>query len=160
MLGVDYIGYETSYEGSMMPFTVYKFSVFYCMRKYEVTKRYTDFLELHNALTQELLLLPSFPEKSMSHKMLVASPMERGTQLANYVQRVHSSLASKTLFSPRLMEFLEIDFRRVHSEEEGQLLLALDSPNLPPNSVWHMVEEGWLKKWRKFMMGRGPRRFQ
>jgi hypothetical protein len=161
MFAIEYEDYETSFddENSTMPHTSYIFTVFYCMRKYQVRKRYSDFVALHREFQKELLLLPSFPEAEIAHKMLMGSRLERGTQLAHYVQRIHDSLASRALFSPRLMDFLNIDFRRVHSEEEGQLLLLLDSTQLPPKSVWHIVDENWLRKWRLFMMGRGPRRY-
>lgn len=35
----------------------------------------------------------------------------------------------------------------------------LDTPFLPRSSAWHIVDEDWLGKWRKFVMGRGARRY-
>lgn len=43
--------------------------------------------------------------------------------------------------------------------QEGAIMALLDTPNLPKMTVWHMIDEGWLKKWRKFVMGRGARRY-
>jgi len=36
----------------------------------------------------------------------------------------------------------------------------LDTTTLGRGSVWHMVENEWLKKWRKFVLGRGARRYR
>jgi len=58
-------------------------------------------------------------------------------------------------FSPRLFKFLGIDFERVQTEEEGAILQILDQPNLPPGTIWHIIDEEWLQKWRRFVMGRG-----
>ena len=76
-----------------------------------------------------------------------------------YLYRVHTTLADNGFFSPRLFNFLGIDYKKVHSEEEGALMALLDSPNNPLNTVWHIIDEGWLVKWRRFAMGRGPRRY-
>ena len=57
------------------------------------------------------------------------------------------------------MSFLGVDVLRIHLEEEGRVAKALDSVNLNIGSVWHPVDEVWLRKWRKFVMGRGARRY-
>ena len=36
----------------------------------------------------------------------------------------------------------------------------LDSTSQVSGSVWHMVDEFWLKKWRKFVLGRAARRYE
>jgi hypothetical protein len=38
-------------------------------------------------------------------------------------------------------------------------MAILDTPVLPAQTVWHLVDEKWLVKWRQFVMGRGPRRY-
>ena len=64
------------------------------------------------------------------------------------------------MFSPRLLAFLEIDAARVHIEEDGRVSKMLDSTSQVSGSVWHMVDEFWLKKWRKFVLGRAARRYE
>ena len=36
----------------------------------------------------------------------------------------------------------------------------LDSTSQVSGSVWHMVDEFWLKRWRKFVLGRAARRYE
>jgi hypothetical protein len=50
------------------------------------------------------------------------------------------------LFSPRLLNFLKLDFERVQSEEEGQIVSVLDTPHLPAMTVWHLIDLEWLSK--------------
>ena len=64
------------------------------------------------------------------------------------------------MFSPRLLAFLEIDAARVHIEEDGRVSKMLDSTSQVSGSVWHMVDEFWLKRWRKFVLGRAARRYE
>merc|ERR1719331_2547659 len=72
---------------------------------------------------------------------------------------MHHSLAARGVYSPRLLSFLGVDLLRIHLEEEGRVAKILDSVNLNIGSVWHPVDEVWLRKWRKFVMGRGARRY-
>lgn len=39
------------------------------------------------------------------------------------------------------------------------MLSLLDATALPPMTAWHIIDESWLAKWRRFVMGRGPRRY-
>ncbi|KAG5183529.1 hypothetical protein JKP88DRAFT_163896 [Tribonema minus] len=58
------------------------------------------------------------------------------------------------------MAFLEIDFARVHIEEEGRVVgEVLDSANVLPGTVWQVVSEEWMAQWRKFVQSRGARRY-
>jgi hypothetical protein len=43
--------------------------------------------------------------------------------------------------------------------QEGAIVAILDTPIIPPKTVWHIIDEKWLNKWRRFAMGRGPRRY-
>ena len=38
-------------------------------------------------------------------------------------------------------------------------MAILDNSINPQQTVWHLVDEKWLTKWRRFVMGRGPRRY-
>ena len=42
----------------------------------------------------------------------------------------------------------------------GRVSKMLDSTSQVSGSVWHMVDEFWLKKWRKFVLGRAARRYE
>lgn len=83
----------------------------------------------------------------------------QGDQIAQYLLRIHLSLATKGFFSPRLMNLLKINYEQVQSEEEGVIMSILDTPTKPLRTVFHIIEESWLVKWRRFAMGRGPRRY-
>jgi len=52
-----------------------------------------------------------------------------------------------------------VPYEQVQSEEEGQIVQVLDGTELPPETVWHIVEEEWLAKWRRFVLGRDARRY-
>ena len=38
-------------------------------------------------------------------------------------------------------------------------MAILDTLTSPRLTVWHIIDEKWLTKWRRFAMGRGPRRY-
>ena len=42
----------------------------------------------------------------------------------------------------------------------GRVSKMLDSTSQVSGSVWHMVDEFWLKRWRKFVLGRAARRYE
>lgn len=159
MLGVTLLSTRIEYGYVKMPKIVFTFDVHYCMRKSSIDKVYRDFEELHEQFSGELLMLPVLPTPSYWQLMGLESVEVIGKQLATYVMRVHTTLANKKLFSPRLLRFLGIDFERVQSEEEGALMAMLDTPNNPPNTHYHIISEEWLAKWRRFVMGRGARRY-
>jgi len=165
-------------EMNMLVVPVYAFvlNIHYCMRKHSIQRTYADMQQFHLELREELLTVPQFPEDAGSfsfltdlsqalswsagkHRGKFPSRDEVGHKLAAFLQRVHNSLAESGRFSPRLLRFLDVDFERVQSEEEGAILQIIDSQILPPRSCWYMVDESWLGKWRRFAMGRGPRRY-
>ena len=48
----------------------------------------------------------------------------------------------------------------MHIEEDGRVSKLLDSTAQISGSAWHMVDEYWLKRWRKFVLGRAARRYE
>ncbi|CAM9509599.1 unnamed protein product, partial [Choristocarpus tenellus] len=151
---------------SSIPCTSYTIQVSYCMRIHRVQRNYDQFQELHKGLSQELVVLPDFPLGG-GVSTLFGGKEEEGRALCQYLQRIHTLLAWRGVFSPRVMDFLEactkcclIDFGRVHIEEEGRVISQnLDSRNLLPNTCWQVVEESWLVKWTKFVLSQGARRY-
>lgn len=144
----------------VMPHQKYVLRVVYCGRSHFVRKRYMDFYDLNESMADELLMVPGFPPKSFWFKVGFVDYAERGRTLCAYVNRVHASLAARGVFSPRLMDFLGVDAARVHIEEDGRVSKWLDTAGALQGSAWHMVEETWLKRWRKFVLGRGARRYE
>lgn len=156
---------ETNYSGPderdyVMPHQKYVLTIFYCGRTHVIRKRYREFEEMNELMSVELLMVPGFPPKNALFKVGFGNTVQRGRYLCEFVNRVHSSLAARGVFSPRLLDFLGIDAARVHIEEEGRVSKLLDSTGAQQGSVWHMVEETWLKRWRKFVLGRGARRYE
>ncbi len=160
----------------VVPNYAFVINIHYCLRKHSIQRTYADMLQFHSELREELLTVPHFPEDAGSfsfltdlsqalswngtkHRGRFPSRDEVGLKIACFLQRVHNSLAESGRFSPRLLRFLEIDFEKVQSEEEGAILQILDSQILPPRSCWYMIDEPWLGRWRRFAMGRGPRRY-
>jgi len=47
---------------------------------------------------------------------------------------------------------------QVHLEEDGCVARALDASGPVAGSAWHLVDEAWLSKWRKFVLGEVARR--
>lgn len=138
---------------------IFKFDVHYCMRRYLVEYEYEKFLALHNELSEELLVVPALPVRDALYRVGITDRNEIGSELAKYMMRIHRTLANKGLFSPRLLQFLKIPYQQVQSEEEGHIVQILDTPNLSATSVWHIVDEAWLSKWRTFVLGRDARRY-
>jgi len=143
---------------SIGPVPTYTFTVHYCMRISTVTKSYEECAALHRDLSGELLTLPDFPQNTYIDKIYF-SYEGRGEALAEFFRRVHKKVSSANFFSPRLFEFLGVDYGRVQNEEEGAIMALLDNPQPPPGTCWYMISEDWLAKWRRFAMGRGPRRY-
>jgi hypothetical protein len=138
----------------------YVCKVSYCGRQHFVRRRFSEFKLLHDKLQKELLVVPGFPAKDVSYKLGLGDYSARGKALCRYACRVHASLGARGMFSPRLLAFLEIDAARVHIEEDGRVSKMLDSTSQVSGSVWHMVDEFWLKRWRKFVLGRAARRYE
>ena len=146
MLVVSFVDYRTTVSFGIIPKVIYSFDVHYVMRRHKIERDYESFQKLNNELNKELLALPLLPESN-------------GAKLAEYIMRIHNMLAHRGVFSPRLMNFLDIDYQKVQTEEEGAIIQILDIPIRAPNTVWYMIDESWLVKWRKFVIGRGPRRY-
>ena len=176
MLSILFLDSETSFE-SGAPNQKFVFLVSYCLRMHVIKRTVAQFKHLHRLLMHELLMLPGFPGKVAPDKTIIGGMYQAfaqtltqiatfglgnitGTELANFVTRVHKSLATRGVFSPRLVEFLGVDVARVFIEEDGRIAKILDTTTLGRGSVWHMVENEWLKKWRKFVLGRGARRYK
>ncbi|CAM9466034.1 unnamed protein product [Ectocarpus sp. 12 AP-2014] len=162
MLAVQLKSAVTVFGGkgySGMPRVAFELEVSYCMRIHRVERFLSDFEQLHGRLAAELIILPNFPEGGEITSLL-GGKQELGRELCAYVQRVHTLLAKRGVFSPRVMEFLKVDFGRVHIEEEGRVVSEnLDSRNLLPETCWQVVDEDWLVRWTKFVLGRGARRY-
>mmetsp|Transcript_34227 Transcript_34227/g.79068 ORF Transcript_34227/g.79068 Transcript_34227/m.79068 type:complete len:903 (-) Transcript_34227:177-2885(-) len=159
MLSVAPLGWETGVDLIGTPFQSYRIQVCYCMRKWTITKRFSDFIQLQKEMYAEVDLLPNILRKDMMFKFQIGDKVARAKGLVLFVEKMHHSLAARGMYSPRLMAFLGVDVLRIHLEEEGRVAKILDSVNLNIGSVWHPVDEVWLRKWRKFVMGRGARRY-
>ena len=143
---------------SVIPVVSYTFTVHYCMRISTISKTYEECTALHNLLCGELLTIPDFPKNKYIDRIYF-SYESRGEALATYFRKVHKKVSAANFFSPRLFDFLNIDFARIQNEEEGAIMAILDNPQPPPGTCWYMVDDAWLAKWRRFAMGRGPRRY-
>jgi len=146
--------------GDVLPHQKYVCRVSYCGRVHFVRPRYSEFKALNEAVAAELLMVPGFPSRDALFKMGLRNTEQRGVALCRYVNRIHASLGARGMFSPRVLLFLEIDAARVHIEEDGRVSKMLDSRAAVSGSAWHMVDELWLKKWRKFVLGRAARRYE
>jgi len=146
--------------GDALPHQQYVCKVSYCGRQHFVRRRFSEFKELHARLQKELLVVPGFPAPDLTYKVGLGDYSHRGKALCRYACRVHASLGARGMFSPRLLAFLEIDAARVHIEEDGRVSKMLDSTAQVSGSCWHMVDEFWLKRWRKFILGRAARRYE
>mmetsp|Transcript_36274 Transcript_36274/g.112244 ORF Transcript_36274/g.112244 Transcript_36274/m.112244 type:complete len:848 (+) Transcript_36274:242-2785(+) len=161
MLHVIYDDYALCQEaGEPMPHQQYVIQISYCGRQHFIRRRYSEFRALHDRLSKELLVVPGFPNGDASYKIGLGDYAARGRALCRYAGRVHASLAARGVFSPRLLAFLEVDAARVHIEEDGRVSKLLDSTAQISGSAWHMVDEYWLKRWRKFVLGRAARRYE
>lgn len=143
----------------LLPFMQYTFQVYYCTRKWKITKRFSEFMQLQEQLTLEFTTsLPETLKKNILFKFGLGLKNPRAKGLATFVNEMHTLMAQRGVFSPRLTQFLEIDIVRIHFEEEGRISKVIDSPRqLPLGSVWHPVDEIWLTRWRRFVLGRGAR---
>lgn len=140
---------------------IFTFSVHYCLRLKTVERDYESLRQLHETLKGESLTIPEFPEMDMFEMigMTTASQVSIGQRFANYLMRIYEMAVDQGKFSPRLLRYLDIDFEKVQSEEEGAIMAILDTLTSPRLTVWHIIDEKWLTKWRRFAMGRGPRRY-
>jgi len=138
---------------------VFTFTVHYCMRLHTIDRDLDSLRGLNELLKHESLTVPVFPELNVLESIGIAELSTIGRKLAKYMNRVHSMAADMDKFSSRLLKFLNVDFEKVQSEEEGAYMAILDTTTNPKNTVWHIIDENWLLKWRRFAMGRGPRRY-
>jgi hypothetical protein len=83
------------------------------MRRFVVKKRFSDFLSLQSLLIQEMNIFPNVLQKDLLHKVFLGDISTRGVTLATFLNDVHYIFASRGLFSPRLMNFLNIDILKV-----------------------------------------------
>jgi hypothetical protein len=154
--------HEVKYDRSLFGIneTVYSFTVNYCMRKHRLDKTLDQFMQLHVAMGSDQLQIPALPEMPTNWLGInQLTDAEYGEQLAQYIMQNHLALSDAGLFSPRMFKFLCIDFERVQSEEEGAIMALLDTQIPISKACYYMLEEKWLAKWRRFAMGRGPRRY-
>ena len=154
--------HEVKYNRSFMGLyeTIYVFTVNYCMRKHRIEKSLEEFRALHVSMAGEQVQIPDFPEMPTNWLGFNAlTDEEFGEKLAEYIIQNHNSLKSFGVFSPRMLKFLAIDFERVQSEEEGAILSVLDNQVPIVDACYYIIDEKWLAKWRRFAMGRGPRRY-
>lgn len=92
----------------------------------------------------------------VSHRLLIGDRNKRGKDLAQFIMNVHQQLAEEGLFSPRLLgTFLGLDSNRIHAEEERCIKGILNSPGSSEVSVWAMIDESWLTRWKYFATSRG-----
>lgn len=156
-LCVTFIGWELATDGGFGSalYIKYSFEVCYCMRKFTIRRRFSEFLELQRELQRECQVQSGILEAGVAHKVLLGNRTARGSALAYFLNSVTNSMAERGLFSPRLMEWLGIDTIRVHAEEESCVAKLLDKPTCGP--PWQIVDEAWLKLWRTFVMGGGLR---
>jgi len=159
-LHISYVGFTPEVQPGSLPYFRFTFRVHYCLRITEIKVRYSECEKLHLALMGELLILPGFPEKNILLKFGVGDMAKRAEDLAEYIMNIHECLGARGVFSPRIMEFLQIDYARVHYEEEGRWCThILDTVGLMQGSQWQVICEQWLRRWRKFIMSRGARRY-
>ncbi|KAF0682952.1 Aste57867_24965 [Aphanomyces stellatus] len=137
-----------------LPYVNYVINVHYCMRKHVVRRRYTEFLALHEALMKKLPVIPNLPSKSWQYKLTM--PSDRARDLILYLSRIIQLLSHRRLFSTDIMAFLEIDYCRVRSEEEGLCADALNriAPVLDGSLVF-LIDAAWMTKWRNFVLDTG-----
>ena len=165
-LNIKFLNIDTSFD-LLTPKFKFVFSVHYCMRKHTIEKTIDELKSFYDDVRNELLCIPEFPSQlqgisyisDIIYGLGLTSRDEMGHSLAKFIQRLHDTLAAGGNFSPRVFHFLKIDYERVQSEEAGAVMSVLDTLSLPRSSCWYMVNEAWLAKWRRFAMGRGPRRY-
>ena len=78
----------------------------------KVERDFDAFLELHRELSSELLTVPTLPGLTLGDLTGLAAEA-LGAQLAQYLTRVHVTLANQGLFSPRLLRFLGVNFEQI-----------------------------------------------
>ena len=143
-------------------------------------RRFSEFKLLHDKLQKELLVVPGFPSADVSYKVGLGDYAARGKALCRYACRVQS-LGARGACSLALTSFLEIaplgytsrrtaaaprrpavtsSRRRVRSTLFFEFVPRCSTPRPGVWFVWHMVDEFWLKRWRKFVLGRAARRYE
>ena len=159
MLNISCIDYKTTFSYTSLPKTTFVFDVHYCLRRHTIERDFDGFNELFEELHAEMVTMPAYPHSNLYQTVGLESRDATGGLLADFLTRAHHFYASMKKFSPRLLRFLGIDFEKIQAEEEGAILSILDTPTCPYQTVWHLIDEKWLVKWRKFAMGRGARRY-
>ncbi|GAB9471564.1 hypothetical protein Gpo141_00008770 [Globisporangium polare] len=151
MLDVAITSMEQAQRTWGLPYTNYVITVHYWLRTHVVRRRYSEFLALHKVLLAKLPVVPTIPERKWGYKMRMPSGGERAQELTAYLMRVIAMLANRGLFSLDIMDFLEVDYRSVRSQEEAlavDLLTHAGSPN-----IYYIVSSGWLDAWKNFVQG-------
>ncbi|KAF1322526.1 hypothetical protein FI667_g11166, partial [Globisporangium splendens] len=153
MLDVAITSMEQSQRTWGLPYTNYVIGVHYWLRKHVVRRRYSEFTALHAVLQTKLPVLPTLPPRAWAYKMRMPNDGgARAQALTQYLMRVVTMLANRGLFSLDVMDFLEIDYRRVRAEEEALAVEYLaHAAGTTSSSVYYIVCCGWLDAWKKFI---------
>jgi|UniRef100_K3X0D7 hypothetical protein len=150
MLDVAITSMEQAQRAWGLPYTNYVISVHYWLRKHVVRRRYSEFATLHAVLQTKLPVLPMLPPRAWAYKMRMPNDDgARAQALTQYLMRVVTMLANRGLFSLDVMDFLEIDYRRVRAEEEALAVEYL--ARSASSNVYYIVCCGWLDAWKKFL---------
>lgn len=69
MMAISATGWGTSVSLiTGLPYTLYTFEVNYCMRKWQISKRFSDFVALQKDLYTEAMVLPGVLRKDIMYK--------------------------------------------------------------------------------------------
>lgn len=159
-LHIDYTGnMQVLFDRTRIITYRLEFVVNYCLRKHMITKTIEEFETIDKALRSELMIVPTLPTAPPILGWGYMTDMQLGDAYSDYMLRIHHGLAEGGHFSARLLEYLGINYTTVHSEEEGIIMSILDNPSPLPKSCWYIIDDNWLERWRKFALGRGPRRY-
>ncbi|TYZ66202.1 hypothetical protein PybrP1_010439 [[Pythium] brassicae (nom. inval.)] len=154
MLDVAITSMEQAQRAWGLPYTNYVISVHYWLHTHVVRRRYSEFVALHRALAAKLPVVPALPPRSWAYKLRLPPPgCVRAQELTQYLMRVVALLAARGLFSLDVMNFLEVDHRRVRAHEEALAVSFLARSSGGSNGVYYIVCSDWLRAWKKFVEG-------
>ncbi|TMW65003.1 hypothetical protein Poli38472_009170 [Pythium oligandrum] len=154
MLDLSIAMMEQAQKTWQLPYTNYVISVHYCLRKHVVRRRYSEFEALHRVLSEKLPVIPTLPERHWLYKLRL--PSERAQSLTQYLLRVIIMLSNRGLFSLEIMQFLEIDHRRIRAEEEAHAVDFLArAASSGGSNAYYIISSGWLDAWKHFVCSEG-----
>jgi hypothetical protein len=130
MLSVACVSCKTVFSFPKISHTVFVFDVHYCMRKHSIERDLEDFQSFKDEISKELITIPIFPEASYLSSF--GNSLTLGEKLAEFIMRIHVTLANRLLFSPRLLKFLGIDFTEPNFEYQIQPIFATNSTKNQP----------------------------